>query len=320
GVRLAVATARPSALDVDAQMVVRYAPGEEAALLEQLARGEGELARFVRGGGEDIVILWGERLGSAAALLPSVAEQLALAERPGAGLMEIPAGANGRGLREAGVLPDAGPGYAELDAPGRVAAQIAQAAVDGGVTALHLFETDPVRDQPGRGLWEAALHRAGLVVAHASVLTEGIEEHANVVFPADSYAEKEGTVVHPDGRLQRLRTAIAHPREVRAGWWVIAEIAKRAGLDMGILTSSMAFGQLVDAVPFYEGVTLEEIGGQGVRWQEREQGAAKFPGPSAPEPRGPSAPPPAPTSAGAEPAPHSVGPESGASWAPQGGA
>jgi NADH-quinone oxidoreductase subunit G len=102
------------------------------------------------------------------------------------------------------------------------------------------------------------------------VLTEGIEEHANVVFPADSYAEKEGTVVHPDGRLQRLRTAIAHPREVRAGWSVIAEIAKRVGLDLGVLTSSMAFAQLVESVPFYEGLTLEEIGGRGVRWQERE--------------------------------------------------
>ena len=49
------------------------------------------------------------------------------------------------------------------------------------------------------------MHRAGLVVAHASVLTDGLREHANVIFPAESHAEKEGTVVHPDGRLQRLR-------------------------------------------------------------------------------------------------------------------
>jgi NADH-quinone oxidoreductase subunit G len=211
-------------------------------------------------------IVWGARLDPGA--LPhllAIAQRLGLSGRDGAGLLEIPTGANGRGLREAGAVPDES---------GRDASAIAQAAAEGAVTALYLFETDPVRERGNRELWERALHRAGLVVAHASVLTEGIAEHANVVFPADTYAEKDGTVVHPDGRLQRLRTAIAHPAAVRAGWWVIAEVAKRIGLETGVLTSSMVFKQLVEAVPFYEGLTLEEIGGRGVRWQERDAASA----------------------------------------------
>jgi NADH-quinone oxidoreductase subunit G len=251
GVRLAVATPRPSALDASAQLVVRYEPGGEAELIEALSRGDGDLARFLREGGEDIVIVWGERIGEAAALLPALAEQLGIVGRDGAGLLEIPVVANGRGLREAGVLP--------------------AGAIDGEPTALYLFETDPLRDRDNRPLWEEKMRSAGLVVAHASVLTEGLAEHADVVFPADTYAEKDGTVVHPDGRIQRLRTAIAHPGQVRAGWWVIAEVAKLCGLDLGVLTASMAFRQLVDATPFYEGLTLEEIGGRGVRWPEREQ-------------------------------------------------
>jgi NADH-quinone oxidoreductase subunit G len=288
GVQLAIATARPSTLEANAKLVVRYAPGREFAFVSALLgalRGEdtpddvAAIADLLRNGGEDVAIVWGERLGSAAELLPAIAEELQLAEHDGAGLLEIPAGSNGRGLREAGVLPDAGPGYTELDASGpgagRGVAEIAQAAADGEITALYLYETDPLRDQPDRGLWERALHHAALVVAHASTLTEGIAEHANVVFPADSYAEKDGTVVHPDGRIQRLRMAIAHPGEVRDGWAVIAEIARRAGLDTGVQTSGMVFAQLVEAVPFYEGLTLEQIGGQGVRWQEREQ-AARF--------------------------------------------
>ena len=125
----------------------------------------------------------------------------------------------------------------------------------------------------------AGAPRGGLVVAHASVLTEGLAEHANVIFPAESYAEKEGTVVHPDGRLQRLRTAIAHPGSVRAGWSVIAEIARRAGLDTGVLTSPMAFAQLVEAVPFYRGISLEAIGGRGVRWPELDV-ASELPAPA----------------------------------------
>ncbi len=286
GVQLAVATARPSALDPKAKIVVRFAPGEEAEFVAALAAelaGEpkSDLARLLRDGGEDVVILWGERFGAtAAASLLAVAHSLGLAGREGAGLLEIPAGANGRGLREAGAIPNAGPGYKELDSPGRSAHNIATAAAGGEITALHLFQTDPVRDLPDRGLWEQALQHAGLVVAHASILTDGIREHANVILPAESHAEKEGTVVHPDGRVQRLRLAIAHPGQVRASWSVIADIAKRGGLDLHVLTSGMAFTQLVEAVPFYEGLTLEEIGGHGVRWPAREQASRLAVGPA----------------------------------------
>ena len=278
-VQLAIATDRPSALDANAQRIARYAPGDAAGFLTALAdelagEPETDLAKLLRDGGEDVVIVWGDRIGAeAAAVLLRIAELLNLADRTGAGLLEIPSGSNGRGLREAGVLPNAGPGYLDLATPGRGAAEIAQAAVDGDVTALYLFQTDPVRDQPNRGLWEAAMHRASLVIAHASVLTDGLRENASVIFPAESSAEKEGTVVHPDGRVQRLRVAIAHPDAVRASWSVIADVAKRSGLDMGVLTSSMAFAQLVRAVPFYEGLTLEEIGGHGVRWPELEAAA-----------------------------------------------
>ena len=280
GVQLAVATPRPSALDPNAQLVVRYPPGEVAKFLAELADELGgeprsDLGRLLREGGKDVVIVWGERIGAeAAAALLSIAERLGLSGRDGAGLLEIPSGANGRGLREAGVLPNAGPGYSEARFAGRGAREIAGAAAEGELTALYLLQTDPLRDQPDRALWERALHGAALVVAHASVLTEGILEHANVIFPAESHAEKEGTVVHPDGRLQRLRMAIAHPGQVRAGWSVIAEVAKRAGFDTGVLTSGMAFKQLVEAVPFYEGLTLEEIAGHGVRWPARKQATA----------------------------------------------
>ncbi len=260
-------------------------PGEDAAflsgLVSELRRGGddvGEAAKLLRDGGEDIVVVWGERIGAdAVPHLLALADVLGLPGRVGAGLLEVPAGANGRGLREAGAAPDCGPGYTDLGtAAGRSAAEIARAAAEGSITALHLFGTDPVRDHPDRALWERAMHAAGLVVAHASVLTDGIREHANVVFPAESYAEKEGTVVHPDGRLQRLRMAIAHPGQVRAGWSVLVDIAKRCGLDTGVLTSGMAFTQLGAAVPFYDGLTLDEIAGRGVRWPARDA-AAKLP-------------------------------------------
>jgi NADH-quinone oxidoreductase subunit G len=283
GVNLAVATARPTALDTNADVIVRYAPGEperflialHSALTDKDSEPEsaeiGELAALLRDGGKEVVIVWGEQIGPAATILLQIAAWLGLGDNPGAGLLQIPAGANGRGLREAGAVSDAGPGYADLAVAGRGAAGIARAAADGDLTALYLMQTDPVRDRPDRALWARAMHGAALVVAHASVLTEGLREHADVIFPAESHAEKEGTVVHPDGRLQRLRPAVAHAGEVKPGWAVLTEIARRAGTELGIERSADAFEQLVAKVPVYEGLTLEELSGHGLRWPERAQ-------------------------------------------------
>ena len=118
------------------------------------------------------------------------------------------------------------------------------------------------------------------MIAHESVLTETVREYADVVFPAEAYAEKEGTLTHPDGRLQRLRTAIGRPQPagpgsgVRPGWQVIADVAERAGHPAGVVAGPIASRRLFEAVPFYAGLTLDEIGGQGVRWQEREAAAS----------------------------------------------
>jgi NADH-quinone oxidoreductase subunit G len=279
GVKLAILSARPSALDRNATRIVRHAPGDELAALTALeaavrdgSDGElGALATLLKNGGEDVVILWGERIGErAAAVLLRIAGQLGIAEHDGAGLLQIPAGSNGRGLREAGAVPDAGPGYEALSGePGRGADEIARAAAAGELTAIYLLQTDPIRDLTDSALWERALRAAPLVVAHANVLTEGLREHATVIFPAESHAEKDGTVVHPDGRLQRLRIAIERPGEVAPGWAVIAELARRAGTDLGVERSEDAFEQLAATVSFYAGLTVDEIGGQGLRWPER---------------------------------------------------
>ncbi len=312
GLKLAVATPRAGALDAVAAHSLRYSPGAGATFAgalaaaldggqdaEHLAREAGadpqavsRLAAFLAGAGEEIVILWGERLGAGARSLLEVAARLGLERTSGAGLLEVPASANARGLREAGVLPNAGPGYAE-PAGGRDARRIAEGLAEGELSALHLLHSDPLRELAGRELWEQALSSASTVIAHASFLDEGLAAYADVVFPAEAYPEKEGTIVHPDGRLQRLRPAIARPGTVRPGWHVLAELAQRLGTDLGVRTGPMASQQLFAAVPFYAGLTLEEIGGRGVRWQERAASSA-LPAP------GELPPPPAPAAAGAD--------------------
>ncbi|HEX4186399.1 MAG TPA: molybdopterin-dependent oxidoreductase [Solirubrobacteraceae bacterium] len=247
------------------------------ATREELLRGPRELARRLAAEGPEIVVLWAERLtaggdgAAAAAALVELADALSLAEVDGAGLLEMPAHSNGRGLREAGVLPNAGPGLSETgEGDGRDAAGIAEGLVSGELTALYLLRSDPLAEGGERELWEPALERAATVIAHATHLSDGVREHADVVFPAETYAEKEGTVTHPDGRLQRLRPAVSHAGSTRAEWSVIAQLAAGLGVDLEVLSGAMASAQLFESVPFYAGLTLEEIGGKGVRWQERE--------------------------------------------------
>jgi NADH-quinone oxidoreductase subunit G len=290
-VNLAIASSRPSSLDANAKQVVRFAPGDEpraAALLadalkpgaqvpEQLA----ELVAQLRDGGEDVVVLYGERVladAAGAAALVSLADTLGLRGRDGAGLLGVPSSTNARGLREVGVLPFAGPGLVPAAATGRSTREIAQAAADGQLAALWLLNVDPLETHPERALWDAGLERASTVVAHAGYLTAGVREHATVVFPAESHAEHEGTIVHPDGRIQRLRQAIARVDEVKPGWWILSELAKRLGnAEVPVLTGPQASQRLFAAVPFYNGLTLDLIGGKGLRWVDEASAAATWP-------------------------------------------
>ena len=123
GARLAVATERPTALDGGAEAIARYAPGEAAHFLAELAAAVGgaenvatPLAESLRDAGK-VVVIWGERIGregnGAAAPCSTSPPRSTSPSTEGAGLLEIPDFANARGLREAGCLPDAGPGLAE---------------------------------------------------------------------------------------------------------------------------------------------------------------------------------------------------------------
>ncbi|MGH2970469.1 MAG: molybdopterin dinucleotide binding domain-containing protein, partial [Solirubrobacteraceae bacterium] len=175
-----------------------------------------------------------------------------------------------------------GPGYATPAEGGLDAGGIAAGLAAGELSAVWLHHADPLRTHPARALWESALDAAQTVIAVDSVLTDTIREHADVVFPAEAYAEKEGTLTHPDGRVQRLRPAIGRPRGpdqqtgsgVRPLWQVIADVAAATGLELGIRTGPMASRQLFGAVPFYAGLTLDAIGGRGIRWPASEAASA----------------------------------------------
>ena len=204
-------------------------------------RARAALAELLRDGGEDIVIVWGERLGAdGAAALLRIAERLGLAERDG----RRPArdsrrrqrarpARGGRAARRRAGLRRRSP------APGpRRRARSPRPPPTGEITAL-LPVPDRSRARAARprrcGSARCTAPRWSSPTPRCS--TEGMREHANVVFPAESYAEKEGTVVHPTAASSACARRSRIPAQVRAGWSVLAEIARRVGLDLGVLTS-----------------------------------------------------------------------------------
>ena len=291
GARLVIASERPTALDGGAEETARYAPGDAAAFLATLdsaleshpgAPGAGEYAAgATRLAGElrpgSTVVIWGERIGQGAGGDGALSSLLDCAGRlelsaDGAGLLEVPEAANGRGLREVGCLPGSGPGFAETT-EGRDAAAIRDALLAGEVDAVVLFGADPVRDYPGGPQWAEALRKARFVLAVSGFENES-GKLADIVLPAESHAEKEGTVTHPDGRVQRLRPNVPHPGAVRLGWQWLVELSARLGDETGIDSAPEALEALAAEIPFYAGLTHEGIGPQGLRWQERPQASA----------------------------------------------
>jgi len=302
GAKLAIASERPTALDGGADESARFAPGEATAFIQALAAALGPDAPTARTpeaknaaaiadilkAAQDPVIVWGERLWrtpGAVEALRDCARNLSMHQRIGPGLLEVPEEANGRGLREVGCLPNATPGLTPTDS-GRDASAIREGLVSGDLDTLLLLNADPVRTHPDTEGWKKAL--AGSFVVSVAMFDDESTSHANLVFPAESHAEKEGTVTHPDGRLQRVRPNVPHPEGLRPTWWLLSEISSALGKD-SFDTAENVFEAVCKEVPFYGPTAYEEIGGRGLRWQERGPGSSWTP------PEASSSAPPAPT-------------------------
>jgi NADH-quinone oxidoreductase subunit G len=277
GAKLVVATERPTALDGGAEAIARFAPGQAAHFVSELAGAIGgaenvatPVAETLRDAGR-VVVIWGERIaredGAAAALL-DVASATGMAGTEGSGLLEIPDTTNARGLREAGCLPDAGPGLTEAPR-GMATEEIRAGLISGEISGLILFGADPLRDFPDTPAWEEALSACDFLVSF-SMHENATTAKADVVLPLETHAEKDGTVTHPDGRLQRVRPSASRPRDVQPNIPVLGQLAKQLGLDTGIDSQPTAFAALTEAVSFYKGIADSDIGGRGIRWQDRQ--------------------------------------------------
>ena len=230
---------------------LRLVPAGRQQLLDESARAE--LLEELRAAGEEVVVLWHERLGAGPdgeaavrALLDARRHVGArrggrrrAARNPRPRQRPRPARGGRAPQRRAGARrARRGPGRPrrarDRRRAGRRGSERALPAgrrpARGPVPPALLRAPALAVGRAGAGAVGAALERASTVIAHATFLTEGVRAHANVVFPALAYAEKEGTVVHPDGRVQRLRPGVARPGETRDERRVLDELAAMVSL------------------------------------------------------------------------------------------
>jgi NADH-quinone oxidoreductase subunit G len=200
--------------------------------LESLAEGAGVSADELKAAAaalieaENGIIVYGAEARSGG---PAVVEAIgALATLSGkvgkanSGLVALLPGGNSRGALDMGVRPDARPGYAPLSQPAIGARDLWEAARSGRVRAIWLAGLDPAASLPAA---QAALDAAEFVVVQELFLTE-TARLADVVLPAASVAERDGTYTNAERRVQRSRQARPAVGQSRPDWQIVQGVAK----------------------------------------------------------------------------------------------
>ncbi len=150
--------------------------------------------------------------------------------------------------------------------PGLTLTEMMNAAAKGEVKALYIMGENPVISDPDIGHLKEALEKVDFLVVQDIFLTE-TAAFADVVLPAASFAEKEGTFTNTDRRVQRVRKAVEPPGEAREDSWIIAQVASRLGYDMGDVSAARVMEEIASLTPSYGGISYARLEREGeLRW------------------------------------------------------
>ncbi|MEK7943268.1 molybdopterin-dependent oxidoreductase [Pigmentiphaga sp. YJ18] len=113
------------------------------------------------------------------------------------------------------------------DRPGLTAVDMFQALETGKVKAIWIACTNPAHSLPNLPAVRRALRQAELVVVQEAYADTDTVAYADVLLPASSWGEKDGTVTNSERRISRVRPAVAPPGEALADWRIAAEVGRR---------------------------------------------------------------------------------------------
>ncbi len=168
------------------------------------------------------------------------------------GISGVEAGPNRRGAELAGLAAD--PGAAGVDdlLQGDAAERMAVLVVADGDFGAAAYDAATV----------ARLRKAGFLVVFGWA-DSPLAQAADLALPLATHAEKDGTFVNAEWRLQRLRRAFPPPGQVRSGVEVLGDLLSRFETGWSGLTAATAFARLAAAVPAFAGLAYDRLSAEG---------------------------------------------------------
>jgi assimilatory nitrate reductase catalytic subunit len=178
--------------------------------------------------------------------------------KPGAGPFSLTGQPNAMGGREVGGMANLLSAHRDLsnpmhraevaalwgvpsvpEKPGKTAVEMFQAAADGEIKALWIACTNPAQSMPDQATVRRALARAEFVVVQEAFASTATCRYADLLLPATTWGEKEGTVTNSERRISRVRAAVAPAGQARHDWQIATEFAQRLEKRMNSMAGSV---------------------------------------------------------------------------------
>jgi predicted molibdopterin-dependent oxidoreductase YjgC len=214
---------------------------------------------------------------------------------------------NVQGLNDAGANPAYLPGYQPVDdpeiwrkfsdawgvdvptTPGYRLDQMMSGLHDGRIRALYLIGENPAQTEPNAHHVEEGLGGLDFVVAQDLFLNDSSAKYADVVLPASSFAEKDGTFTNTERRVNRVRKAVPCPGSAREDLRIVVDMAKALGADWPEYeTAEDAWNEFADLSPLWSGIRYDRIEEVGLQWPCTDREHPGSPYLHAPHPARPS--------------------------------
>ena len=250
--------ARVQSEDADVQAAEKAFGIETTTQLQQLAH---EVAHA-----QGAIILYDEMATltpgceNLAADLQAVAIVSGNIERPGAGVGPLFEDANSLGARDMGLLPDALPGYQPAQESGLSYNEMLSSP---DIRALYVMGANPMRHA---GQFPPDLE---FLIVQDILLTETAQQ-ADVVLPAVTFAEKDGSMTNVDHHVQAICHALRPLPGAKADWEILIALANHLGHKWTYASPQEILLEIAGTNPFYAGLTWEGLRPHGVRTQEQE--------------------------------------------------
>ena len=226
-------------------------------------------------------------------LLSNLAMMTGNIGRNGVGLNPLRGQNNVQGAADMGVQPHQGAGYMDINKPevqqyyadkygvekmpereGYKIPQMLDAAIEGKLKALYIMGEDTIMTDPNTNHSIKAFEKLDLIVVQELFMT-ATTEMADVVLPASSYFEKNGTFTNGERRVQRVNKVIEPIGNTKPDGQIIIDIMSRLGYDQPTgLTYNAAnvIEEISDVIPFMKGLSWERLGENGLQWPIKEDG------------------------------------------------